>query len=64
MKRASYRAAIDWVAQNDSGADDEALNPERVAELVTAVLVADLFDVPSEKVGADIVARRRALGFV
>lgn len=62
MKRASYRYAIDWVAQNDSGGDPDAMNPEVVKDLVTAVLVADLFDVPSEKVGRDIVRRRQLLG--
>lgn len=58
MKRASYKQAIRWIALNDSGADDTAHDPEVVAELVTAVLVADIFDVTSEKVGADIVRER------
>lgn len=58
MKRASYRDAIRWIADNDSGADDGALDPVIVAELVSSVLVADLFDVPSAKVGADVVRER------
>lgn len=61
MKRASYRDAIDFIAWNDSAADDGARDPERVAELVTSGLVAEIFDVPSEKVGADVVRRRIAL---
>jgi hypothetical protein len=61
MKRASYREAIDWVAQNDSAGDIDAFAPEKVQELVSAVLVADIFDVPSHKVGVDIVKRRQKL---
>lgn len=59
MKRASYREAIAWIAYNDSGADDDALVPERVAELVTSVLVADIFNVETTKVGIDVVNYRR-----
>jgi hypothetical protein len=58
MKRASYRKAIDWIAVNDSAADDTADDPSIVAELVSAVLVAELFDVDPLKVGADVVRAR------
>jgi hypothetical protein len=61
LKRASYREAIDWIAQMDSAADDDALIAARVAELITSVLVADLFAVDEIKVGLDVVARRRKL---
>ena len=61
MKRASYRDAIDWIAQNDSAADDGHDDPETVASLVSAVLIADIFDVPAERVGRDVVRRRAAL---
>lgn len=61
MKRASYRDAIDWIAQNDSGADDNAMDPMVVQELITSVLIADLFDVPTLKVGNDVVKRRIVL---
>jgi hypothetical protein len=61
MKRASYRDAIDWIAQNDSPADDGSFEPATVQCLVSAVLVADIFDVPHERVGRDIVKRRVAL---
>jgi len=64
MKRASYTEAIYWIAHNDSGADDHADDPSIVSELVSAVLVADLFDVPSDKVGRDIVKVRRRDGLV
>jgi len=61
MRRADYRDAIDWVAQNDSPADKDALDPEAVSMLVTAVLISDIFNVPSNMVGADIVKRRQEL---
>ena len=59
MKRASYRYAVAWIAENDSAGDADSLDPEVVSELITAQLVADLFDVPPEKVGRDIVRLRR-----
>lgn len=55
-KRASYKHAIAWIAANDSAGDD--LSQQQCSELVTAVLVADLFEVSSEKVGADIMRAR------
>lgn len=61
MKRASYRDAIDWVAQNDSGGNSDALEPEAVSGLTSSCLVADIFDVSKERVGADVVRRRLAL---
>ena len=59
MKRASYREAIAWIALNDSAGDNDALDPTRASELVSSVLIADLFDVPMEKVGEDIVRYRK-----
>lgn len=61
MKRASYRDAIDWVAQNDSAADDKADDPQTVSELVSSQLVADVFGVESIRVGRDVVRRRKQL---
>ncbi len=61
MKRASYRDAIDWVAQMDSPDDDGNLDPAIAQSLVSAALVADIFGVPSAKVGDDVVHRRRKL---
>ncbi len=58
MKRASYRHAIEWIALNDSAGDDDALDPRVASELVSAVLISDIFGVPAEKVGADIVRVR------
>ena len=61
MKRASYRDAIDWIAQNDSAADSDAHDPEAVAYLVSSVLIADIFGVEPTRVGKDVVARRAKL---
>jgi hypothetical protein len=63
MKRASYRKAIEFIALNDSGGDDNALVAEDVQFLVTAIMVAEIFDVTSEKVGKDIVACRKKNGW-
>jgi hypothetical protein len=58
MKRASYRAAIFWIAAND---DTEWVGDENAdtslaihCPSVTASLVADLFDVDTERVRLDV----------
>lgn len=61
MKRASYRDAIYWIAQNDSAADDGADDPQTVGELVTSSLIADVFGVSALKVGTDVVRQREKL---
>lgn len=61
MKRASYRAAIFWIAANDGAGDPERLDPKHCAGIVSAVLVADIFGVPDELVGYDIVRKRKQL---
>lgn len=61
MKRASYREACAWIAANDSAGDGpDAFDMDEVSHLVSSVLVADIFDVASEKVGLDVVRARRA----
>ncbi len=59
MKRASYREAIRWVANNDSGGEDDALIPYVVGDLITAALVADIFGVSTDRVGVDVVRYRK-----
>lgn len=56
MKRASYRAGVEWIAVNDEPAEDD---PEEIAYFVSSLLLADLFEVEPERVGRD-VARKRA----
>jgi hypothetical protein len=65
MKRASYRAGIDWVAFNDfAGSPVEDGDPEIVGELISSTLLGDLFDVDYAKVGADVVRRRKRMGLI
>jgi hypothetical protein len=61
VKRASYRDAIDFIAQNDSPGCFNADDPKTVSELVSSQLVADVFAVDAIKVGRDVVRRRAAL---
>lgn len=64
MKRASYRDAIDWIAQNDSVTDEGCDEGGTVSELVSSQLVADIFGVEAMRVGADVVDRRKKLGLI
>lgn len=64
MKRASYREAIDWIANNDSAGDPNAGDPDSAGHLVSSVLIADIFDVSTERVGRDIVRARVRLGII
>jgi hypothetical protein len=58
MKRASYREAVAWIAMNDGDGDTERLDPEHCSSLVSTCLIADIFQVPQERVGQDIVRYR------
>lgn len=58
MKRPGYRQAIEWVACNDSC---DAVGVEECGYITSAVMVAHLWDVPHEKVGADIVKVRESM---
>ena len=57
MKRASYRAGIAWIANNDSPGDDSTA--EEIAGFISSLLLADLFDVEPEKVGWDVFRYRK-----
>lgn len=59
MRRASYKRAIAWIAANDSAGDD--LTQEDASALVTAALVAEMFEVDSDKVGRDIIRARNLM---
>ena len=61
-KSKNYRKAVAWIAENDSGGADDALDPAGVMNLVSALLVADVFNVEPISVGRDIVALREAAG--
>jgi len=55
MKRASYRHAVEWIALNDEAA---IMDVGDIADGVSTLLIADIFDVPPEKVAKDILKVR------
>lgn len=62
MKRASYRDAVKWIAYNDEPGTDPPDHPDaerNASEYVTSCLIADLFGVPPERVGRDVIRERR-----
>jgi hypothetical protein len=54
-KRASYRFGIAWIALNDETGETDV---EQVKGFISVLLLADLFDVPPEKVAADVLKFR------
>jgi len=64
MKRASYRDAIDWIAQNDSPGDVDNNIPSTVGQLVSSSIIADIFGVDHMKVGKDVCRRRLSLELI
>lgn len=56
MKRASYREAISVIALNDEA---QELDTAVVQGLASVMVVAAIFDVPTEKVAADVVRYRK-----
>lgn len=55
LKRASYREAVAWIAFNDEPSDR---NPETVAEIISVVLIAELFGTTAERVAGDVIRFR------
>ena len=58
MRRASYRAGVRWIAENDEVATDDSA--DTIAYYISSLLLADLFSVEPERVGRDVVRYRRA----
>lgn len=58
MKRASYREGITWIAFNDEPTN---MCVDDVSYFVSSLLLADLFDVEPEKVGKDVVRKRKQI---
>lgn len=54
--RPTYRAAIEWIAINDSPGDAEP--EEALRGYLTVALVADLFGLSCERVAKDVAALR------
>jgi hypothetical protein len=55
MKRASYKSGIEWVAFND---EPNVNDLEFVSQLVSVLLLADLFETHPEKVAIDVIFTR------
>ena len=58
MKRASYREAIKWIADED---EPTIMDPEVISGFISVLLIADIFDVSSKKVAADVLKQREKL---
>lgn len=56
MKRASYRHAVDWIAVNDETAE---MDLGYIADFVSVLLIADIFDVDPHKVARDVLKIRQ-----
>ena len=51
---------MQWIALNDGAGDSTALDIDSVRGMVSVLLVADLFEVESERVARDVVKYRKA----
>lgn len=58
MKRASYTDAVRWIARND---EPEEIEIDYVENMISALLIADLFEKNPTEVAKDIVAERGVL---
>lgn len=54
MKRASYRHAVAFAADFDT----DVKTVEEVSGLITVQLIAEVFDIDSDKVAADVIRHR------
>lgn len=58
MRRASYRAGVEWIARNDETGDN-VLDEKVIAEYISTMLLADLFGLMVQRVAYDIVKFRK-----
>lgn len=58
MSRASYRNAIDWIAENDESAERDV---NVMADVPTVALVAEIFQKPTVTVALAVVRQREKL---
>lgn len=59
MKRAGYRDAVDFIAQNDAPGDGD--DADAIQSYTTVVLVASIFGTDPARVARDVARRRRHL---
>ena len=57
-KRPSYTGAVEWIARND----EPTARYEQLIDLISVVLVADLFGIEAAKVAADVERYRNKEG--
>jgi hypothetical protein len=55
MKRASYRDAIAWIANND---EPRWSDVEEIAGMISVTLIASIFQVEQNKIAQDILQHR------
>lgn len=55
MKRPSYKQAVNWIAGND---EPGILDREEMMNLISVVMIADLFEVEPIKVADDVIKAR------
>jgi len=55
MKRASYRFAVQWIADTDESAETDL---EAIKSLPSVLLIADLFGIDNERVARDVLRKR------
>lgn len=59
MKRASYREAIKWIAENDQEKERWALKPEWVCTQPTVLLIACMYEKNPLEVAMKVVNLRK-----
>jgi len=63
MRRASYKEAIAWIAQNDDPGSDLLgrinLDYELIEGQISVGLIADIFGVTTDKVARDVIKFRQ-----
>lgn len=55
----TYRRAIIWIAYNDDPGSSHAFSVKHVSQMVSVVLVADIFGKTPEQVAKAVVRRRK-----
>jgi hypothetical protein len=55
VRRASYRFAVQWIADTDESAEADL---EAIKSLPSVLLIADLFGTDNERVARDVLRRR------
>lgn len=61
MQRASYRKAVEWISTEfESGNGD---SEEAISEYTVTALIADLFNVPVQRIARDVYRYRDKNGF-